>query len=609
MISSDFIRHAAGLFHERPNLDVSDWAAKAVYLSSRVAEKPGKFSIRSREYIREPLNSFARPEVKRLALCWGSQLGKTTLIYTGAAWIVDQKPAPILWVWPSDKLARNFSTKRFIPFFQDSAALARHLPKTSTGALDEDRATGLSIEFDRCDLLLTGGQSTANVKNLPVSILISDEVDEIPEDISNEADERVKGRVQYKILRTSTPTIPSGRIWKDYLEGDRRRFFIPCPHCGEEIPLEWETKDEEGNTIYRVKCDKEQARRDGEWIWSEVVRSAYYSAQCCGGKITNREKLKAIRSGRWKPTNPAAPPGWLSYHLSTLYSPTRSFGDILQAWLKAQGDVSKLKLFVQGWLAQPFEDNFLEIDRARIEKITGTWQRGDATKGDFRILVADAQRSSFWWIVRGVDANGKTYLIDNGNCATFNELDEIFQAYDCRAAGVDTGDGGRTAELYEEVFYRRAAWFAIKGDGRLATPYNYTQIDPFTGLRRQGLHKIRLLHVNKELWQAELARRRAGKSLDWGLYENPDPAYLKQLNAVWLEETRSKKTGKLVRTWKTRGKDGEHYWDCETYALAMSRLLGAAHIKPTANQETAPGDDKEPKPTRPQRIRRGNLWN
>lgn len=618
MIAAGFVTHAAGLFHKRPNEDVVDWAEGNVYLSSRVAEKPGKFSVRGREYMREPLNQFADRKVKKMSLCWGSQNGKTTLVYTGTGWIVDQKPRPILSVWPSDKLARNFSKKRLIPFFEDSAALDRHLPKDSKGETDEDKATGLSIEFDKCDMILTGGQSSPNVKNVPVTILISDEVDEIEDDISNEADERVKGRVEYKIFRTSTPTIKTGRIWREYLEGDQRHYFITCPHCGEEIDLQWTTKDENGNTVYRVQCDKEKARKDGQWIWSQVVRTAFYSCQCCGGEITNRDKRRAIRSGRWIPKNPDAPEGWHSYHLSTLYSPTRSFGDMLQAWLMAQGDVSKLKLFVQGWLAQPFSDDLLEIDKSRIEKITGTWQRGDK-KGDFRILVADAQRHSFWWVVRGVDANGQTYLIDNGNCATFDELDQIFTEYDCRAAGVDTGDGGRTAELYEEVFYRRASWFAIKGEGKMATPYKYVQIDPFSGLSRAGRHKIRLLHVNKSIWQAELARRRAGKVADWGLYENPDPGYLEQLNAVWLEETRSKKTGKLVKEWKTRGTAGEHYWDCETYALAMSRLLGAAIFPPSQRDkgdkpkegetDNSNQEQTNPKPTRrPRHPGRRNLW-
>ena len=38
---------------------------------------------------------------------------------------------------------------------------------------------------------------------------------------------------------TSTPTVKGlSRIEREYLESDQRRYFVPCPHCGENIKAE-----------------------------------------------------------------------------------------------------------------------------------------------------------------------------------------------------------------------------------------------------------------------------------------------------------------------------------------------------------------------------------
>ena len=43
-----------------------------------------------------------------------------------------------------------------------------------------------------------------------------------------------------KIALGSTPTVKgTSRIEKAYEESDQRRYYVPCPHCGEFQVLEW----------------------------------------------------------------------------------------------------------------------------------------------------------------------------------------------------------------------------------------------------------------------------------------------------------------------------------------------------------------------------------
>ncbi|CAI3958882.1 phage terminase large subunit family protein, partial [Commensalibacter papalotli (ex Botero et al. 2024)] len=58
-----------------------------------------------------------------------------------------------------------------------------------------------------------------------------------------------------KIVSGSTPTIKGlSRIEKLYQEGDQRRFYVPCPHCGGYQVLEWGGKD----VTHGIKWDKDE---------------------------------------------------------------------------------------------------------------------------------------------------------------------------------------------------------------------------------------------------------------------------------------------------------------------------------------------------------------
>ena len=150
--------HAFQIFETIGGETVVEWAEKNCYLSERVTEMAGPYRTTDHPYVREVLEEWRNPRTKRVSLCWGSQTAKTTTIYVGLGWVIDRSPGPILWVWSNERQARTFSNDRLIPFCEDSGAIAKHLPKTSDGKIDRDRATALRIEFDRCTLNMIGGQ-------------------------------------------------------------------------------------------------------------------------------------------------------------------------------------------------------------------------------------------------------------------------------------------------------------------------------------------------------------------------------------------------------------------------------------------------------------------
>jgi phage terminase large subunit GpA-like protein len=569
------------IFAPRKKESVTDWAESNVFLSERITEQAGLYRTSSHPYVREILNSFADPKVRKISLCWGSQTGKTTTIYVGVGYKIDQAPTPILWVWSNEKQARAFANDRFLPFCEDSEAIAKHLPKTNEGKIDRDRATALRIEFDRCSINMVGGGSQRNVRNFPVSLLVMDEIDSIAEPIRLEALARIKGRRSYLVVQSSSPLEEGSGIWSEYEQGDQRKYFVQCPHCRKWITLEWR----KGKGEYNLRFPDEAKREDGTYDLPMIQAATTYACQKCGGDITDADKLRMLAKGKWKPTNKGAEAGVRSYHLSSLYSPTLTFADMLVRWFQSIGTIDGLRQFVTGWLAEPWRDENLSVSEEATHLLSGEYERGEMM-GDFRLMAVDIQRAHLVYIVRGYDddAEGTSYLIDHGYVPSWADIDAAFIKYDCSACVIDTGFGERTQEAYEVIYNRRRNFWACKGWKSFAHPYAVKAVDPFTGTGKAGKHRIRLLHIDVEVWGGELLKRRSKKVDGWHLYNKPDREYIKQLNAKFLIEKVDAK-GKKKTEWRTRRHGQDHYWDCELYMLCLSKVVGLGNVTKKSSDE------------------------
>ena len=569
-------RYALGFFAPKKRLGVKEWAEESVVLSERVTEQSGPYSTRNYPYVPEVLESIRDPSVQRVSLCWGSQTSKTTSFYVMLGYTIDQRPRPILWVFPNEQLVRAFSSDRWLPFCKESEVIRKHMPLYSEGQIDTDLITLKKQEFDTCTMNLVGAGSSANIRSYPVSVLVLDEIDVIDEGSRRECLDRVKGRTDYKILQSSTPVNEHGGIWQEFQEGDRRRFYVACPHCDAKFCFRW--YDEKGDL--NVVWDKKANLEGGEYNFSLVQNSACYVCEECGKKIKDSHKMKMLRNGEWIAANLNAPRGFRSYHLNSLYSPTITFGRMAVEYLNAKATVDGMRAFTLGWLAEPYKASQELVNPAEFRQLeVEENERGDL-QGEYRIIAVDVQRTYFVWVVRGFDKDGTSYLIDNGTAQVFEDLTLISERYEVDRGVIDTGY--RTQEIYENIFSNRRFWVGVKGWDKMPTPYRLSQLDPFTVAKKQarkGGGVISLLHVNKQVWQEELLKARSGQKNNWHLYAGVDDEYVRQMLSTNLVEKVNAK-GKTVTEWVVSGRD-DHFWDCETYALAVSSAfgLGGAVIK------------------------------
>lgn len=571
---ADLRSHAFSFLAYRPHVSPVAWAEANLQLSALVTEAPGPYSTRLHPYVREPLDTFADNTTSDLVLCWGSQTAKTTTISAGLLYRFIHGPTPALFAFPSKELAQSFSETRLAPLFDGCEALARLKPK------NRSKFKKTEWQLDTCNVAFVGSNSAANLASRPIGLLLADEIDQFHQGSAKEtsainlAVERTKAFASAKRVFTSTPTLQSGEIWTRYLRGDQRKYFCPCPHCNELIDLQWG----QVKWDHTAKDEKTEA-----WDYPRVLASAHYECQKCHGKIEDHHKTKMLWGGRWIPTNPGARPGWKSYHLSSLYSVSLTFGKLAIKWLDAQESVTELQGFINGYLAEPWEDRAIKNTEETLTPLLGTTERGtfDATDGGHNLMAVDVQQGYFAWVCRRFYAGNKSQLVDWGMAAGYPDLDTIQAKYGAAYLAIDSSEGARAAEVYRECAQRAGSWTAIKG-GVMSDFLRPVQIDPYMGGKQAGQMTITLLHVNDPQFSDELLARLSGKIAGWKLTKSIDIIYQKQILAVFKSE-RKKRSGAIEVKIKSKG--AEHLFDCEKLLLAFSIMfgLGPRIERPAAN--------------------------
>lgn len=439
----DYLR---ALYAPADRRDVVTWCEDELFLSERQSQMPGRFSTRMTPYMRRPIECFGDPDVTDIIPCWASQTGKTTVIQAGVAWRLVNKPAPVVWVMPNEKLAKSFSETRWIPIVEDSPAVRAVMPS------DRYKFAKLEQHFAKCSLVFVGSNSPANLASRPAGLLLMDEIDKFRLETNREssalllAENRTKSFAGALRVKTSTPTTPEGEIWQAYLGGSMEKFMLVCPHCRERIELEFR----------HIKWDQTAKADDGKWNLARVAESAHYECQRCNGHWNDGMKMEALQAGEWMATNHTAAPGVVSFHLASIYAPWKScsFGSLAVKFLRDKESINGLRDFTNSTEALPWTEPGCEIAAEDIDRRRGEYDIGDAVRPEEVLLCGiDVQQAFSNYVVRAFGEDGESRLIDYGRAATPEDVVAILSTQEFGGRKVQAGliDSGYMTERVYSV--------------------------------------------------------------------------------------------------------------------------------------------------------------
>jgi phage terminase large subunit GpA-like protein len=184
-----------------------------------------------------------RGNVETVVIMSVGQVGKTESQQCAVGYHIDQDPAPIMVVMPTERDAETWSKDRFSPMARDTPCLQGKIadPRSRDG-----NNKILHKRFPGGHLTIVGANAPSGLASRPIRLLLCDEVDRYPFSAGAEGDpvnlakKRTVTFWNRKIVLVSTPTNRgASRIETAYEESDQRQYRVPCPDCGTEQVLTW----------------------------------------------------------------------------------------------------------------------------------------------------------------------------------------------------------------------------------------------------------------------------------------------------------------------------------------------------------------------------------
>lgn len=525
------------------------------------------------------MDRFTDPLIEKIVLCFGAQIGKTETELNMIGYALDQTASPVMMVYPTDAIAKFASDKRVQPMIKSV--------KSINDKFDENSKL-LELDFNNGNyMVLVGANSPSSLSSRSIKYLFFDEIDKYPAFAGKEADpiklatERTKTFVDKKIVMVSTPTVESGNIWQAFMSAnERRQYYVPCPYCGVSQVLKFKQikwPDEHNDNVDMI--------RD----------TAYYECEHCGEHIYDRHKMEMLRSGEWRAVNESqSKVRSVSYHLSSIYSPWVTFGDVAYEFKNSKGTPATLMNFINSWLAEPWKSSKTKSTQ-NLEFTQSSYPCGVVPdKAVLLIASVDVQLDHFWWEVRAYAPGVKSYLIDYGQASTWEDLEEIIinreypseygEPRQVMKAGIDSGF--RTDEVYQFCSRFPEVCIPIKGSSNhstMAAPYTMTSIE------KGVVGGLKLYVLNTDYWKDFIFARMirpADEDSTIHLYKNCPQEYSDHLRSEEKQEIRNVKTGAVTVQWKPlTSHPVNHLLDTCTYNAAVADIAGVKYLIEQENYE------------------------
>lgn len=400
-------------------LTVSEYADRFRKVSAESGSPwPGDWKTERMPHLREPQDCLHPDHPSKLiVLKWAAQLGKTEIGVNWFAFIVDRAPGPVLTMLPSLDEAIKYNRVKLQPTIDASPHLRLRIrPENSR---DEAASTTAFKRFAGGFNQIVTASSSKGLQMISVRNLIAEEITNYPFDTDGRGDPLQQAYARQKAytgnlkrLLSSTPGHRATcRISAAYDAGDRRRRYVPCPHCA---------------TMQVLTPDALQPPSES------TAFMASFACLKCGVLIEEHQKAAMLAAGEWISTRPipsddpdgepvAVPemiaPGDMpryrcaplegrcrefepSWALWTAYSPAETWQSLWEAWQEAKKSPITLKTFTQQSLGEAWEDGAAEVEYERLHAAREEITSGLATV-DHPLWVGfiDCQGDRLVWAV------------------------------------------------------------------------------------------------------------------------------------------------------------------------------------------------------------------
>ena len=231
---------------------------------------------------------------------------------------------------------------------------------------------GLSYEMIRYAggvIFLAATGSESQTRSVTAELAVADELDawKANADATSPIDSvRARGSEygeRFKLMMMSTPTAPERSfVYREYDNGSKGVFHVPCPHCAEMGELDWDT-----------------------------YRNGSLHCAACGASISDEQRYEAIENGVWVHGDDDCETR-RTFTLSRLYSHTHTMAQIAREY-----NPKSKRGFYQQVLGKPYAGDV--IRDMEPEELAELFVEGDPEDKDVvcRTVGIDVQGNRIEW--------------------------------------------------------------------------------------------------------------------------------------------------------------------------------------------------------------------
>lgn len=613
-------------FKPPEDLTVSEWADRYRRLSPESSAEAGPWRTSRTPYLKEPMDSFTDPRVRKVVIVAGSQIGKTECELNCLAYLIDQDPGTVLFIQPTLEDAKKFSRLRVEPMIRDCPRLRRKVHNLERGG--KQAKTVLQKGFPGGMLMMVGSNAASALASTPARYIIGDERDRWAISAGKEGDPwrlaeaRQTTFYNAKAIEVSTPTVKgASNIETAYASGTQERWVTRCPECGEwhdiqfdDIRFTFETDKVKGRKVHRLTSDP-------EWL-----------CPSCGCLVSERRMREA--PSKWVADNPKALESTRtrSFWLNAFCSPWTPWSKVCLDFLDSKDDPQRLQVVYNTLFGRLWEDRGdLVSDDEMMSRREDYGTRDDGTPvelpdGALVVTVGvDVQDTRLEYEVVGHGRWGETWGVEKGVIHGRPDSDEVWRRLDgvtshvwrwrdgrgVRASITCVDSGGHyTQEVYERCRARQPSRvFAIKGKGGEGIPYTSvpTRVAIRDKRRTCWLYTIGVdagkAQIMSGLKVQEPGPRYAHFPIGRGYDENFFAGLLSE--RLVLSKTG---TGSRWRWEKIPGHERNEALDCRNYALAALEILNPDWDALERAKSGAKGAPSRPKRRGKRRQKASDEW-
>ena len=595
------------------NLNIIEWSEKYI---DCVPDSPftGKLNLHRTPFLIEPLKGATARNTSLCVMNFPVQFGKSLILKLLALYQITNDPSPILFLTDTPANSEDFCDTSLIPMLKNNK-IFDGLISSSTGANMKET----KIFSNGAILWNRGASNLKNLQRRSVKLLLADECWLYPPTHLEEAIKRITrfsddgGRA---ILVSQAGEL-NGEFNQYFSQTNQQEYMWRCEECKNMNPydlsmISWDDT---------LRDDQDSIKTD------EAINTLLYVCPHCGHTFpaTKENLSKLNETSKWIAQNEHAAEHSKGYHTTAFCF--MSAADLLTEYIQARnaardGDFSKMRIFYQKRLAQPWTEQYEAID-THTQEVTGqnfgsSWEKMGFISTDGKLLPPDAselkketlkgalplifmgldvQQDSFYYVIRAFsqDPQQESMLIECGRLFSWADVFAKRSEYHIPNSNMGIDSGFRSKEIYAVAVENRC--FALKGHSQRSFK---REVPNTIGRKIYESHAVAAPQAitiqateqgKPKMMRCFLISFSANAGKDWIFFNrqrtqkgkahydtptNTPPEYEEQMNSEKrIQENRS-------YVWRKRKSHiDNHFLDCESmiYALLLNLMLSRGNYE------------------------------